>query len=126
VSGVEIRDAMRQDRGVPLANASDVQAGRERKKAAGGRLGGPAPYGYRWHRGELVPVTDEQHVIWLARHLYTECGWSLSRIADAFLGLRIRPRAGDRWRRDALHRIIRAVPADRADALLQQHIPDTG
>lgn len=110
---------------MPIANAPAVQAGREQKKAAGGRLGGPAPYGYRWHRGELLPVEPEQHVIWLARHLYGR-GWSLQRIADAFYGLGLAPRSGARWRRDAIHRLVAGAVLRERSSAQQQQITDTG
>lgn len=103
---------MRQHVLMPIT--PQLHAAREAKKAAGGRLGGPAPYGYRWQAGKFAPIEEEQHVLWLMRHLATLPGWTFQRIADQLHALDLAPRSGGRWRRDAIHRIVR------------RDLPDTG
>lgn len=68
-------------------------------------------------------MPDEQAVTWLVRHLSGR-GWSLQRISDALYGLGIAPPRGERWRRDALHRLLPRAP--RAAAAQEEQLPDTG
>lgn len=83
-----------------------LQAGIDRKRAAGGRLGGPAPYGWRLvGRDQLEPIPGEQAVRFLALHLHGR-GLSLQAIADELARLGLPMRSGARWRRDAVHRIV--------------------
>jgi DNA invertase Pin-like site-specific DNA recombinase len=84
-----------------------MQAGIDAKRAAGGRVGGPAPYGWRWAGSELLPVQNEQAVRFLVLHLRAR-GLSLQAIADELARLQLPMRSGAPWRRDALHRIAQA------------------
>jgi hypothetical protein len=89
-----------------------LQAGIERKRAAGGRVGGQAPYGWRWNGPALQPVWNEQAVRFLVLHMRDRLGYSLPRIADELERLELPMRSGLPWRRDALHRITRTQVAD--------------
>lgn len=71
------------------------------------RSGGPAPYGWRWAGGSLIPVTGEQHVRWLILHLSGE-GWSLAKIQAHLAAVHIYNREGQSWSRAALHRLVSA------------------
>jgi hypothetical protein len=83
-------------------------AGSERIRAAGGRAGGPPPYGYRHAGGgRLAPVEHEQHVRWLIKHLSAH-GLSLQRISNLLAELAVPARSGEtRWPTKTLHRIVR-------------------
>lgn len=70
------------------------------------RRSGPAPYGWEWNRGTLVPVPREQAIRWLVLHLHAE-GWSIRRISAELDRLKIPTRAGLRsWPRMTLQRIV--------------------
>lgn len=86
---------------------------RDAVRATGRRVGGPAPYGWRWDGGSLVPVEAEQRVRWLIRHLH-EHGWTLQKIADHLTAIGIRPRSGlnSPWSHSTLYRITRGDAAD--------------
>jgi len=86
---------------------------RDAARAAARRVGGPAPYGFRWNGGALVPVEHEQHVRWLIGHLAGR-GTSLSRIAELLgeLGL---PARGTRWTKTTVARIAREERPDMAE-----------
>jgi DNA invertase Pin-like site-specific DNA recombinase len=86
-----------------------MQAGIERKRAAGGRVGGPAPYGWRWAGSELRPVPSEQAVRYVAMHL-RDRGRSLQAIADELARLDLPMRSGAPWRRDAVQRLLATDP----------------
>jgi hypothetical protein len=91
-----------------------LQAGRDRVAAAGGRLGGQPPYGWRLAApGRVEPIRSEQAVRWLVLHLRTAQRLSLQGIADELERLQIPTRAGGVWSRQALHRIVREE-SDRA------------
>lgn len=69
--------------------------------------GGPPPFGWRWHRGALIPVAEEQHIRWLILHLSTE-GWTLQRITDHLRDIHVHNREGQTWSRTAVHRLVSA------------------
>jgi hypothetical protein len=78
------------------------------------RRGGPAPYGWEWAGGRLLPVPEEQSIRWLVLHLHAN-GWSLRRISAELDRLRIPTRAGLRtWPRMTLQRIVTAPEANVA------------
>jgi Recombinase len=82
---------------------------RARARDAGRRVGGSPPYGWRAHRGQLVPVPDEQWRRELVLHLARN-GYSLQKIADQLAALQIRPRTGRAWSKATLRGIVlRAV-----------------
>lgn len=86
-----------------------LQAARDRIAAEGGRLGGQAPYGWRWAGaggGRLTPVRDEQAVRFLILHLRRR-GLSLQAIADELARLDLPMRSGAPWTRQSLHRVVR-------------------
>src|SRR5690242_18366472 len=91
-----------------MPRPAPMQAGIERKRAAGGRVGGPAPYGWRWNGSQLEPVPSEQAVRFLVLHLRGR-GLSLGQIADELVRLQLPMRSGAPWRRDALHRLVTAA-----------------
>jgi DNA invertase Pin-like site-specific DNA recombinase len=91
-------------------------AGRDAARAAGRRVGGPAPYGFRWSAGALVPVEHEQHVRWLIGHLAGR-RVPLMRIV-ALLGELGLPARGAHWTQSTVARIARD---ERPDVL-----PETG
>jgi hypothetical protein len=73
--------------------------------------GGTTPYGWRVEiRKELVPVPDEQAVLWLIAHMRS-LGWSLGRMADRLEELGIQTRAGVPFSRQTLHQTLRRLPA---------------
>lgn len=76
--------------------------------AAGRRVGGTPPYGFRARGGELVPVPAEQAVRWLVIHLAGN-GWSSRRIAGELDRLQIAPRQGAKWSHATVHRIVAAA-----------------
>jgi len=76
---------------------------------------GPAPYGWRRERGQLVPIPAEQAVRFLVLHLKRQ-GWTLQAISDELTRLHLF-RNGQRFSLATLHRIHH-----RGDAGLQ----DTG
>jgi hypothetical protein len=85
-----------------------------RTVAAGRR--GPAPYGWEWDRGTLVPVPREQAIRWLILHMRGQ-GYSLRRISAELDRLRIPTRVGLRvWPIKNLQRIVNAPEATVADA----------
>jgi hypothetical protein len=90
-----------------VPRSAALQAGRDRIAAEGGRLGGPAPYGWRWagSGGRLVPIREEQAVRFLVLHLRGR-GLSLQAIADELARLGLPMRSGAPWSRQALHRVV--------------------
>lgn len=85
-------------------------AARDAARAAGRRVGGPAPYGWRWQNGALVPVEREQHVRWLIGHLAGR-GLSHKRIAPLLGELGIPARNGA-WSPTTVLRIAREERPD--------------
>lgn len=90
------------------AQIQAAHAASDRIRAAGGRAGGPPPYGFRHAGGgRLAPVPSEQHVRWLIRHLHSR-GLSLQRISTLLAELGVPARSGDtRWPLKTIHRIVR-------------------
>jgi hypothetical protein len=89
-----------------------LQRDRAAALAAGRRLGGNAPYGWRHRRGELVPEPAEQAVRWLVLHLAGR-GWSSRRIAEHLDELGIPTRsAGGSWHHATVQRIVTGQLAD--------------
>lgn len=84
-----------------------LQADRAAALAAGRRLGGNAPFGWRHNRGELVAVPAEQSVRWLVLHLAGR-GWSSRRIAEQLDQLGIPTRTGAAWHHATVQRIVQA------------------
>jgi hypothetical protein len=84
-----------------------LQAARDRVVAEGGRVGGVAPYGWRYagFGGRFVPLRNEQAVRFLVFHL-RERGLSLQGIADELERLDLPMRSGAKWSRQALHRVL--------------------
>jgi len=84
-----------------------LQEARDAVAAAGGRLGGVAPYGWRWagSGGRLVPIREEQAVRFLAKHLRGR-GLSLQSIADELNRLGLPMRSGAPWSRQQVHRVV--------------------
>ena len=83
-----------------------MQAGRDRKRAAGGYYGGQPPYGWRAERGRLVKLESEQKIIrQIARR--RRAGESLRTIADA---LNADPaaarRSGGKWWPDTVRELM--------------------
>lgn len=84
-----------------------MQAGRTKKRAAGGYIGGQPPYGYRAARGELVKVPDEQKVI---RRIVRERrrGATMQEICDLLnADESARRRTGGRWWPDTIREILK-------------------
>ncbi len=79
---------------------------RDAARAAGRRVGGPAPYGFRWDAGALVPVEHEQRVRWLIGHLVGR-GRSLARIVELLNGELSLPARGATWTKSTVARIAR-------------------
>lgn len=88
-----------------------LQRDRDAARAAGRRVGGPAPYGFRWSSGALVPVEHEQHVRWLIGHLAGR-GTSLSRIVELLGGELGLPARGAHWTKATVARIAREERPD--------------
>jgi DNA invertase Pin-like site-specific DNA recombinase len=109
-------------RGVPETREQRTERllkARDAARAAGRRVGGSAPYGWRTSHGQLVPIELEQHQRWLMLHLHRQ-GRTWSQIAAELNRLELRNRAGMTWGRASVHQIITAALA-AADKL-----PDTG
>lgn len=75
-------------------------------RAAGRRVGGTAPYGWRSVDGRLAPDPGEQAVRYLMLHLARE-GWSFERITAQLNALNLHTREGQQWTRGVVHRIVR-------------------
>lgn len=92
-----------------MPRSAPLQAARDRIAAEGGRLGGQAPYGWRWAGaggGRLTPVRDEQAVRFLTLHLRRR-GLGPQAIADELNRLGLPMRNGKPWDRRYVHRIVR-------------------
>jgi DNA invertase Pin-like site-specific DNA recombinase len=83
-------------------------AGKRAKKAAGGFIGGRAPYGYRVVNKELVPDDDEQEVVKLVQKLHKQ-GKSLRAIADELDVKGYQPRDAAQWHPNTVRRIIQGL-----------------
>lgn len=87
----------------------------EQLRPVGAPRRGPAPYGWEWDRGTLVPVPREQAIRWLILHMRGE-GFSLRRISAELDRLRIPTRVGLRaWPIKNLQRIVNAPEANVTD-----------
>jgi hypothetical protein len=69
-------------------------------------------------RKELVPIPEEQAVIWLVEHLRGR-GWALARIAAELEAMGLRNRAGAPFTRQAVHQLLRREAA-------AEQLADTG
>jgi hypothetical protein len=85
-------------------------AGKRAKKAAGGFIGGRAPYGYATHNKELMPDDAEQEVVKLVAKLH-KAGKSLREIGLQLDHQGYRPRDGQHWHPNTIRRIIHSLPA---------------
>jgi hypothetical protein len=79
-------------------------ADRDAARAAGRRVGGAAPYGWRVSHGQLIPVPAEQGPRWLILHLRGK-GWSLPKIAAELDRLSIPARSGRAWNPSAVYAV---------------------
>ena len=106
-----MRKAMRQMAGVffELDKAlirKRLRAGRAAKAAAGGYIGGPAPYGFEVVDGVLVEVEAEQEVIDRVQHLREVERLSIRNIVAALNESDYRPRSGKQWHINSVTRIL--------------------
>ena len=81
-----------------------MDAGKARKRDAGGYVGGQPPYGWSGHAGELVAVPREQETLARMKR-WRRAGWSYQRIADTLNSEGIPSRRGT-WHRAAIARIL--------------------
>lgn len=85
-----------------------VQAGRERVKAEGGRLGGPLPYGlHKVTTITIEPEPEQAHAVWLMVRCY-RLGWSFEQIARQLDTLKIETPSGSArcWSKGQVRTII--------------------
>lgn len=69
---------------------------RQKAKVGGGSLGGPAPFGYRWEAGKLVPNGDEAALVRIMFQS-AEAGDDPGRIATRFNTQGYQTRQGKPW-----------------------------
>lgn len=109
-----MRTAMRQmagvfaelDRGMVVKRMRD---GRKAKAARGGRAVGPAPYGYRAHKGALVAIPEEQEA--LARMYELQAAGATTReIAEALAAEEFPTKRGGAWSSPVVSRILSRPP----------------
>ncbi len=86
-----------------------MMAGRRAKAAAGGFIGGRAPYGFRLVNGEVVPDEAEQEVVQLVGRMHLT-GSSLREIAARLAADGYRPRDAERWHPNTVRRIASLTP----------------
>lgn len=113
------REMVRQMLGV-LANyerrvlRQRMEAGKAKKKAAGGYVGGMPPYGWRPVNGELEADPAEQVIVAEMGRLRSE-GWGFRRIADQLNARGVPSKTGKRWHpptvRDVLAHTLNQEPA---------------
>ncbi len=89
-----------------------MMAGRRAKAAAGGFIGGRAPYGFRVVNGDVVPDEAEQEVVQLVGRMHL-AGSSLREIAAHLEAKGYRPRDAQRWHPNTVRRITAITPAPR-------------
>lgn len=94
--------AAQLERGLVTAR---LQAGRKRKAAGGGYVGGQRTYGYRIEDDRLVPVPEEQAVIRRIRG-WARRGWSLRKIAARLNEDGVPTATGSRWGVSQLHYLL--------------------
>jgi DNA invertase Pin-like site-specific DNA recombinase len=82
-----------------------MEAGANRKKAAGGYAGGGIPYGYRSQDGHLVRYPEEAKALALMKRLQGE-GKSLREIARELDARGLAPRKGSTWHPYSVNRIL--------------------
>lgn len=82
-----------------------MDAGKARKKAAGGHTDGPAPYGWRLENAQRVPVPDQQAVIARIRRA-RRGGRSLRRIAGELNAAGVPGPKGGVWSSEAVRRVV--------------------
>lgn len=85
-----------------------MMAGKAAKVARGGYGGGRPRFGFRAEGGTLVPDTEEQAVIALARQLRSD-GLSLREIASRLDASGATPKAGGTWHPIQVRRILDAA-----------------
>lgn len=89
-----------------------MRAGLERKRAGGGYVGGRPPYGWAAHRGALVPVEDEQHVLDRARRLRSR-GASWRDVVAELEAAGARTRKGTPWSPTGISRAVETANTRR-------------
>lgn len=100
-----------------------MRAGLERKRAAGGFVGGRPPYGWRAERGDLVPIDAEQLVLARASQL-RRAGNSWRTIADRLERDRLRTRSGTMWTAFGISRAVLNSQAARHQARSRGNVID--
>jgi DNA invertase Pin-like site-specific DNA recombinase len=95
--------AAQLERGLVTAR---LQAGRKRKAAGGGYVGGQRTFGYRIEERRLVRVPEEQAVIRRIRG-WARRGWSLRRIAARLNEEGVPTANGGRWGVSQLHYLLK-------------------
>lgn len=85
---------------------------RDAARAAGRRVGGFTPYGWRLgERGTLAPVPHEQHVRWLML-LLRRNGRTYQQISDLLADLGLTTRAGGRWGLSSVASVVNRAAGD--------------
>lgn len=106
---------MSKTRAVPEPDYGRLfQAGRDRKRAEGGRAEGRPPYGYRSEGGALVPDEHEQRGLALMLQLHAE-GDSLRVIGQKLEAAGFKPKLAARWSAGSVSAILRRNLAGEGD-----------
>lgn len=83
----------------------------DKRARAGHVINGRAPYGWRWSKGRLVQVVEEQAVIRTMLRLRAE-GAGATSIARSLERAAIRTRSGTTWRQVEVHRVIQRAEVE--------------
>ncbi|MGH9178221.1 MAG: hypothetical protein ACRD0N_06675 [Acidimicrobiales bacterium] len=108
-----------------------LEAGRQRKAAAGGYAYGAPPFGYRAERGQLVERLDESDALALITELHrTQLAagqTSVREIAAALTAAGHRPRRGTAWHPGVVARIVACLPPHGSSSPSSaRHVPAPG